>query len=633
MTLEEARAVYAAGEEKTVACLLAQAQEIERLKREQGVLLSALGDTNRRFCADCFEKQQKIDRLEGEVVNLRQKLRYREKTAQEGYFGSSTPSSKKPVKANSGAGKEKKKSGAKAGHRGRGRRRFRREEADQVVPLPVTKEHCECGGPLESRGAKDRSVLDLPPIEPLKFLYLLGRKQCTSCGKMHYSQAPGVLPGWFYGNGLISQAAVMHYVHGIPMGTIERMLGLPRCSLIDTFHELAKLFAPVLPKLMAEYRVAPVKHADETPWRTQGQSGYAWVFHCDTVTLFLFRHTRSGEVPVEVFGNKCLPGVLVRDRYSGYSRVPCKVQFCYEHLKRNLEDLVKKYPDSQELKHFAEHVLPLFREAMQLRGKPIPDNEFYEEALKLKTRIVAAMEADAQDEAIRTYQEIFRTNPDKLYHWADDRRVPAHNNKAECELRPTVIARKVSFGSQSSRGRHTREVLASVLNTLAQRGRDPAEILNTALDRLAVVPDLDRFELLFGGAAPSDKRDSLPTESPKRLRPVVQPPSSQQSQARAVPPRRQTFVPNAVAAAVVALFLLAANALLLATPHVADIQTPVAAATLGSARHQTDIASFQSPTRHETRQDTALPHFPPVPTSAVAEHESVRGPPAYSTRQ
>jgi transposase len=529
MTREEARAVYAAGEDETVERLLAQAEEIERLKAEHRVLLSAVGTTNRRFCSGCFEKQQKIDRLEGEVSNLRRKLRYREKKAEQGFFGSSTPSSKKPVKPNSGTGKQKKKSGAKTGHRGYGRRRFDREEADQVLPLPVTKESCDCGGALESRGDKDRSVLDLPPIQPEKLLYLLGRKQCLSCRKVHYSQAPGVLPGWFYGNGLVSQAAVMHYVHGIPMGTIERMLGLPRCALIDTFHEVAKLLAPVLPKLMEEYRLAAVKHADETPWRCQGQSGYAWVFYCEGVTLFLFRHTRSGQVPLEVFGKKRLPGVLVVDRYAAYSRVPCKVQYCYEHLKRNLEDLVKKYPDSQELKNFADHVILFLRKAMQLRTRPISDDVFYKEAAKVKARIVAAMEADAQDEAIRTYQDIFRDNPEKMYHWADDRRVPAHNNTAERELRPTVIARKVSFGSQSEKGRHTREILASVLNTLAQRGLDPAARLKHALDRLAIDPALNRHELLFAEAPDfrqhqSRTKDAHPVSHPTGIARTPPPP-------------------------------------------------------------------------------------------------------------
>ena len=34
----------------------------------------------------------------------------------------------------------------------------------------------------------------------------------------------------------------------------------------------------------------------------------------------------------------------------------------------------------------------------------------------------------------------------RLYHWADDRNVPADNNLAEQDLRPLVIARKISFG-------------------------------------------------------------------------------------------------------------------------------------------------------------------------------------------
>lgn len=37
--------------------------------------------------------------------------------------------------------------------------------------------------------------------------------------------------------------------------------------------------------------------------------------------------------------------------------------------------------------------------------------------------------------------------------------MPAENNLAERELRPLVIARKVSFGSQSDAGARTREIL------------------------------------------------------------------------------------------------------------------------------------------------------------------------------
>ena len=64
-----------------------------------------------------------------------------------------------------------------------------------------------------------------------------------------------------------------------------------------------------------------------------------------------------------------------------------------------------------------------------------------------------------------------------LDHWAENRDVPAENNLAERDLRPTVIAIKVSFGSQSDAGAHTRSVLMTVAHTLRKRGEDVANRL------------------------------------------------------------------------------------------------------------------------------------------------------------
>ena len=61
-------------------------------------MTSRYGCSNARhvggFCAECFEKQLKIDRLEEEMRSLKAKLGYRTKKASEAFFGSSTPSSK-----------------------------------------------------------------------------------------------------------------------------------------------------------------------------------------------------------------------------------------------------------------------------------------------------------------------------------------------------------------------------------------------------------------------------------------------------------------------------------------------------------------------------------------------------------
>ena len=114
--------------------------------------------------------------------------------------------------------------------------------------------------------------------------------------------------------------------------------------------------------------------------------------------------------------------------------------------------------------------------------------------------------ADSEHPAIQTVQDIFRQNAHRLYHWADDRNVPADNNLAERDLRPLVIARKISFGSQSDAGANTRQTLMTILHTLKKRTPNVAKTFKDALDRLAQDNVLDPSEILF----PSDSSRSPP---------------------------------------------------------------------------------------------------------------------------
>ena len=119
-----------------------------------------------------------------------------------------------------------------------------------------------------------------------------------------------------FGNELTAQLVCLHYLHGIPLGRLCAQMALALGSVIQMLHRLAGMFQPVLPKLVAAFRQAPVRHADETGWRTDGRSGYAWLYRTPTLSLFLFRATRSAAVPKEVLGEVPLTGVLVVDRYT-----------------------------------------------------------------------------------------------------------------------------------------------------------------------------------------------------------------------------------------------------------------------------------------------------------------------------
>ena len=257
-------------------------------------------------CDECLKKQREIDRLFEENQRLKQKLRYRRRRENEGFFGSSTPSAKVPVKANATATKPEKKKGAKPGHKGVGRRSFDETQADLVIELEAEAgDACPlCGGPLDDKEVVNRTVRETRPIKAQKRLYRLPGKHCKSCRKSFRPSAPSVLPKSLYGNQLISTAAVMHYLHGIPMGRVCVLIDIKPGSLVHIFHRLARLFAGIPEKLIEQYRRSPVRHADETGWRTGGKNGYAWLFATEKISIFQFRKTRSSSVPRAVFGEK-----------------------------------------------------------------------------------------------------------------------------------------------------------------------------------------------------------------------------------------------------------------------------------------------------------------------------------------
>ena len=457
---------------------------------------------NRRFtlrrplCSQCVKLQEEVKRLRERVHSLEAQLRYQQRKIDEGYFGSSTPSSKKPFKTRVKVAHHN--GGARQGHQGHGRAAISAQEADAVIPIDTEHRCPDCQVPLVSLGSRDRTVTEVEPVQIKRVLFKLACRRCPACRRVFRAKAPGVLPKFKLSNSVLAHVATEHYLHQVTLGHLAVRLNINEGTLIDAMHHLAQRLKAVPPRLIAEYRQAPVKHADETGWPIDGRNGYAWIFVTRTITIFRLRHTRSARVAREVLGEEALPGALVVDRYCAYNKILCLIQYCYAHLLRLITDLSKEFPAHQEVQDFANTAAPLLAQAMQLRTLPIADKVFYARADLLKIEIQQVMHSQARHAGIQKIQNIFRENPHRLYHWAHDRSIPADNNFTERELRKLVIARKISFGSQAEAGAKTRETLMTVLLTL--RKRKPGDIwlnLKTCLDELARDPNQDPYQLLF----------------------------------------------------------------------------------------------------------------------------------------
>jgi len=441
-----------------------------------------------------------IDRLQEEIVRLKNRLRHQERTAREGPFGSSTPSAKIPIKANTPLESSRRQGGAQPGHRGHGRRRIPEEEVTRQHSVPGPERCPHCGGPLDPKGSKARTIIEVDPVRKEVVRYELEQCDCRHCHRTFTARPTGVFAKGLFGNRLLTHLAVEHYLQGITLGRLSTCLGITQGSLWAALHQLARRLASVPDRLLLEYRRAPVKHADETGWRTDGHNGYAWLFCTERVSLFRFRQSRSASVAREVFGAKRLPGVLIVDRYNGYNQTPCAIQYCYAHLLREVRDLAKEFPEEGEVSRFVTRFAPLLAEAMHLRARQLTASRFSLQALELKVEIKSLVHSPAQHPGIQKIQNIFREQENRLYHWAKNPAIPADNNRAERELRPLVIARKISFGSQSEQGAQTRETLMTVLHTLRKRTADVFGTFKHALDKLAEIETRDPFKLLFNSS-------------------------------------------------------------------------------------------------------------------------------------
>lgn len=118
------------------------------------------------------------------------------------------------------------------------------------------------------------------------------------------------------------------------------------------------------------------------------------------------------------------------------------------------------------------------------------------ESRELRNRILKIVGTKAKDGAVAGYFDVFKKKH-RLFQWVAHPEVPAENNLAERRLRPLVIARKVSFGSQSIDGLRIRETLLTVMDTLRLRWDDPVGKLMEAFSAVAANPEADVTDILF----------------------------------------------------------------------------------------------------------------------------------------
>ena len=355
----------------------------------------------------------------------------------------------------------------------------RREKPDEIVHHAL--DCCpDCGrklcGGWEHRRRQTIEIV-LPGVRVVEHV-VMGR-WCGICGKRWVPKLEpaeiGAVGKRRFGVSVQSLVATLHIACRVPMKVIRRLLGelwglqVSAGEVVELLDGMVRAGRGELRRLHDEVRGSPAVCADETGWRQDGENGYLWTFATPRVRWFLYRKSRSGQVPEEVLGEE-FGGTVTCDFYAGYNRLGV-LQRCWVHLIRDLKELAELNADRPGVMAWVEAVLALYREAKQFSH---PQQRVRRRQRRHFERRLAALAGRyAKEEAApqRVLAQRIVRRLHELFVFVGDPQVPSDNNLAERSLRPAVVARKISGGTRSPKGSATKMGLMSLFGTWTVQGK------------------------------------------------------------------------------------------------------------------------------------------------------------------
>jgi transposase len=375
--------------------------------------------------------------------------------------------------------------GAQPGHPPAQRQVLPPEAVDHVVRhWPARCQHCQAAlsdGPLEVVGAPVRhQVTELPPVRTEVTEHRLYRVRCLSCGGETRASLPPDVPAGAFGPRLQAVVALLSGRYRLSRREVaavcEDVLGAPRAvgSVDALCQATAAALAEPVAELTAAVRAAAVAHADETSWSQAGQRQWLWVVTTPLITVFTIAASRGRGVIHGLLGED-FGGRLVSDRYAAYTWLPPEQrQVCWAHLRRDCLALLHYGPSAA---HLGLALLDLtdqiFAAWHQARADPAARPGLSETIAPLQAELHALLEAGRHQRAAKAAglsRSLLQLWP-ALWTFVQVPGVEPTNNAAERALRPAVLWRKGSFGTQSDAGNLFVARLLSVAATCRQQQR------------------------------------------------------------------------------------------------------------------------------------------------------------------
>jgi hypothetical protein len=275
---------------------------------------------------------------------------------------------------------------------------------------------------------------------------------------------------------------------------VELALG----SINNMRHEASEAIAAAVSAAQESVQQAPVVGVDETGFR-QGnvdcgnphkKKAWLWVVFTPLVCFFQITLSRSAQAAQAVLGES-FSGIVISDRCGAYTWVdPEYRQLCWAHLKRDFIQISERKGVSRRLgKALLKQQKKLFKLWYHVRDGTLSRSEFQQAVIPIRKRVNNLLIKGASypmslhetplNETVRTCARLLKLEV-ALWTFIDIEGVEPTNNDAERSLRPAVIWRRISFGSQTAAGSVFVSRILTVVTTLRAQKRNVLEYMTQA---------------------------------------------------------------------------------------------------------------------------------------------------------
>jgi transposase len=376
-----------------------------------------------------------------------------------------------------------RKPGGQPGHRGHYRNQYPNTEVAEVVALyPACCQYC--GAALESIAEADKiwchQVVELPEVKARVTEYQLHSRRCQGCGRRTVAQLPPGVPRRPFGPRLQATTAMLTGRYRLSRREARQLLGelwQVQISLGGVSKLEAATFGalePVVEGVAKAVREAGAVNVDETGWSEGHRRSWLWTAVTEGVSLFHIDPSRGGAVLEKLLG-KDFQGVVGTDRYSAYNRIPvAQRELCHAHLKRNFQALVDRGGPGAAIGQWAlKEQGRIFALWHRFRDGEIDRQELQRGLKPIKARFGRLLERGKESGDRKADALCWELSKlwEGLWTFARVEGVEPTNNAAERALRPGVLWRKGSFGSQSEGGSGFVERLLTVAGSCRQQQR------------------------------------------------------------------------------------------------------------------------------------------------------------------